>query len=499
MSNLIKIEFPSAIEVVSARFDNALELADKDAMVYGGVIRDMLAGLPLEGDLDIVAAYDSYLITLENFRMSGKWVEEGNSFKAVMVKGFHKSKTFAGYKKNKNINKTATFKTFADTKVQLIQARSQYTKNLFETNLEVVKGVDIICCGLIMDINGNIFEVLENAHSDCLNRILRLNKSKHTLNIQILQERIAKLSKRGWESKINLERVKKMIHKIKTAEHKELKEKGGKFNFDASVYIACIPASGHFGSCVIIDEKITGRLVGISIRNIVHRAAKAAGIEYRTASEGLPKSHDAGEREFVVYVRTAADTKRLKLVLIDIINEKLLPDKKSFFTAGDEAARSISKITLPPLPKRKLTSYEAERSISMTLPPLPEERELISPFTVTQQADSSYIFSQQAESSENSVEETSALESIEVRRMAVPVEEIRRMAVPAEETSAWERQESNAEEINEMLPVDETELDPAEDARQAMKKTLETQPSITDVPLARYRPGRGRRAHRGRR
>ncbi len=55
MPNLIKIEFSDAVELISEKFDNALELADKDALVYGGAVRDLVAGLPLKGDLDIVS------------------------------------------------------------------------------------------------------------------------------------------------------------------------------------------------------------------------------------------------------------------------------------------------------------------------------------------------------------------------------------------------------------------------------------------------------------
>jgi len=310
--NLMKIEFSSAIEIVSAKFDNALELADKEAMVYGGVVRDMLAGLPLKGDLDIVASYDSYLDTLENFRMSGKWIEEYNRGRKRTVDFIRSS----GYRKNKSIGETVTFKTFADTKVQLIRAKSRYTREVSKTNLEVVKSVDIICCGLIMDINGNIFEVLDNAHSDCVNRILRLNKSKHTLNIQTLQERITKLSDRGWKSKINIEKVEKMLREIEEARQREPERR---FDFDIGKYIVYSKASNLFTSKIVVDEELVRILKGpSSVKNIAYRAVKHTGVRVKMS----PYSHRP--TSFTIFLEFASDIDKLKPALIDVISEKLV-------------------------------------------------------------------------------------------------------------------------------------------------------------------------------
>ncbi len=353
--NLIKIEFPSAIEIISIKFDDALELANKDAIVYGGVVRDMLAGLPLSGDLDIIASYDSYYTTLENFRMSGKWVEDYDHRKSRMVDEILRP---SGYKDNKNINRTTTFKTFANTKVQLIQAMSQDTKDTFETNLKVVKSVDIICCGLIMDVNGNIFEVLDNAYDDCLNRILRLNKSEHTLNIQTLQERIEKLSDRGWVSKINIEKVKKMVAEIKVAKQKEPVKR---LDIDIEKYVKVLAGVRPYESKIIVDIELVKKLGGVTlVKNIAQKSAKMAGIRCKTS----PITREPSSSSFIIYLEHTHHIKETRRFLIDNIvrSLSLIPKKHSYKEIG---RRSFSRSSRKHSKNPTLSKSELEEAVKM--------------------------------------------------------------------------------------------------------------------------------------
>ena len=311
MPNLIKIEFSDAVEIISEKFDNALELTDKDALVYGGAIRDMVAGLPLKGDLDIVSSYESYLITLENFRMSGKWEEEGriSAYRPAIPP---RHSIAPGYRKNKNIGKNITFKTFGDTKVQLIQAKKKNTRDILEANLRIVKDVDIICCGLVMDVNGEIFEVLDNAHNDCLNRILRLNKFSRSLNVDFLQKRIEKLSKRGWKSRINMERVKKMVKELEAIREKEPKEE---LVFNIQKYIKIHPHPITFRSKIVIFSELVDLLGGYdSIKRIIYHSAEKIGIDYKTSS--MPES-------FSIYVESSSDIRKLNPRLMDEIKRNI--------------------------------------------------------------------------------------------------------------------------------------------------------------------------------
>lgn len=317
MPNLIKIEFSDAVELISEKFDNALELADKDALVYGGAVRDLVAGLPLKGDLDIVSSYESYLITLENFRMSGKWEEEGR------LSAYRPG--IPGYKKNKNIGRNIIFKTFGNTKVQLIQAKKKNTKDILEANLRIVKDVDIICCGLVMDINGEIFEVLDNAHNDCINRILRLNKFSRTINIDFLQKRIDKLSKRGWKSRINMERAKKMIKELEAIRKEEKPER--KLGVNIQKYIKVHPHPIPFRSKIVIHSKLINLLGGYdTIKRIVYQSSEKSGvIDYKTSS--IPEAYS-------IYVESSSDIRKLNPYLTDEI-------KRNISTTGGEFGKAF--------------------------------------------------------------------------------------------------------------------------------------------------------------
>ncbi len=70
-----KVDVKSAAEIIAERFDDALDLMHNDALVYGGAIRDIAAGLPILGDLDIASAGQIHNHTIGFFRMSSKWTE----------------------------------------------------------------------------------------------------------------------------------------------------------------------------------------------------------------------------------------------------------------------------------------------------------------------------------------------------------------------------------------------------------------------------------------
>lgn len=61
-------------EVITERFDNALDLMTEHAMVYGGALRDSLAGIPLQGDLDIAVPPEELEEIVERFQSSSKWM-----------------------------------------------------------------------------------------------------------------------------------------------------------------------------------------------------------------------------------------------------------------------------------------------------------------------------------------------------------------------------------------------------------------------------------------
>ena len=211
-----KIDLPFASDLIAEKFDNILELLHPNALAYGGAIRDITAGLSLKGDLDIVAAGADYDYCISKVSNSGKW-REVNTVSAIVrkIKG-------SDYSSNKAIKKVSTFETFGNKRVELIKAVTQLDKHNLTATLEVIKTVDITCCGVAMDIYGNAYEILEGARQDCLDRVLKLNSLNSDSNIENLKNRIIKLEKRGWTSRINLDKATKMLDKIKKARKKEL-------------------------------------------------------------------------------------------------------------------------------------------------------------------------------------------------------------------------------------------------------------------------------------
>jgi len=239
---LKEIEVPGILEILGERWDNALELMHDDALVYGGAVRDVIAGFPLKGDLDIVGGSDPYSLMVYAFTESAKWTPEGwvppvdtsqgvrgfqgraaelsLSTRPSTMRSSPSARPSSRYTKHMAVDSTTSFHTFDNAKVQLIRARPSKVTG-FKAALQVVKEVDIVCCGLMMDKYGRVFEVVEGAYDDCVNKILRFNKTARSLILEDLQIRISKLKERGWTSKISIARLRKIQEKAEAARRSE--------------------------------------------------------------------------------------------------------------------------------------------------------------------------------------------------------------------------------------------------------------------------------------
>lgn len=231
-----KVEVVSPAEIIAERFDDALDLMHKDALVYGGAIRDMAAGLPILGDLDIAAAGIIYNHTVSFFRMSSKWTEmrQGPILSSLMDGAIKKSggpipsrkkaapklrqapvkKSSTNPYSSKSITAVTTFETFDNAKVQVMMSSSNDpTKESTTSTIEIIKNVDIRCCGLALDSKGNVYEIVDGAYQDCIDRVLRINKVDDDLELEYLEDRIKKLKARGWTSKINISNIRTRLKK----------------------------------------------------------------------------------------------------------------------------------------------------------------------------------------------------------------------------------------------------------------------------------------------
>lgn len=336
-----KIDAPWVLEVISENFDGALELMTDSNVVYGGAVRDALANIPLEGDLDIAVSTMSNNKQIQMFNESLKWKpiskkqdidSDGRSLKylryvgadnkdyrpvtqstanslgyqvtmisrqqtkelmTVHINNDHDTtnifsvKRVSGkftainndsihivkdndnifyhdpggkigrlakygastlsqvsttpsyrsqskinsvlqrgnsYGKNVPMSAVSNFEGIGGVKAQIVISKGS-TQNAIDDVFKVVREVDILCCGVAMDKEGAIYELVEHAYEDCKNKILRLNPIVLTaeLEISILEKRIERLTKRGWESKINLKEVASKIKKMKTSADKKAK------------------------------------------------------------------------------------------------------------------------------------------------------------------------------------------------------------------------------------------------------------------------------------
>jgi len=224
-----EINFPEALELVAEKFDNAVDLIGSNAVVYGGALRDLIAGFPLTSDLDIACDYNEYKQVVRRFNNSEKWIT-GSDMKKL--RGGTSNDLFDNILNNlsqrKNsyenipISSVTDFYTCNNVKIQLMRAASAADGE--GSAVDIVKNVDIVCCGLMMDAAGRIFEVVKGAYRDCVNKVLNLNEGGLGIDIKALESRISKLEERGWISKINLRKLARNAKKLEESKNKYMQK-----------------------------------------------------------------------------------------------------------------------------------------------------------------------------------------------------------------------------------------------------------------------------------
>lgn len=170
-------EFPYVAELISNHFTDlwpVIETHD-NVLIYGGALRDIVAGLdPVDVDL-ICLRSDT---AIKSFSSNTRW--------AVDKK--------VGGSNSHNIKFRNIHSKIADI-----------TLCMDSSPVPIIKRTDLLCCCLIMDVQGNLYEAVPGAIQDCKDRILRLNPScTSSIDKNRLLERIIKLGNRGWKSVIDL-------------------------------------------------------------------------------------------------------------------------------------------------------------------------------------------------------------------------------------------------------------------------------------------------------
>ena len=191
------IDGVNIIEHICEVFDSAVELLPETAILYGGAVRDSLAGVPIAGDLDVLLAPEDLHYAVNSFVRSPRW---------ILINGKTSYKDYEGI----SFDYTAihSFKTVNDKVVQLIPS----------TTVDTAVITDIICCGVVSDVTGNVYEAVNGAYRDCQEMVLNINEMAYkVMSVENLSNRIDKLVKRGWKNNISMETVIKEIEKVKSA------------------------------------------------------------------------------------------------------------------------------------------------------------------------------------------------------------------------------------------------------------------------------------------
>lgn len=200
-------------EIIMERFDNALELMAPTSIIYGGAIRDCIAGKELLGDLDFAVTADDFGGMSEAFQTNSKWIPtiSQSSGDEEVAQPVLKIKSSGDLAKNlAPMSGVSSFTTMGGKIVQLITSKYQ-DRDPLQSAIYVARMVDIVCCGMIMLCDGRVFEAVPGAYQDCLDGVLHLNKTSDTIYLDALGPRVEKLVNRGWKNTIDVAKVIKEI------------------------------------------------------------------------------------------------------------------------------------------------------------------------------------------------------------------------------------------------------------------------------------------------
>jgi hypothetical protein len=170
-------------------------LIDTDAVVYGGAVRDSIAGLDIH-DIDIMAMPTACKIIAERLISRGRGYEQFNYTSADVMR------LYSG--PDKIINEPLTFISGKKV-VQLIRPSSNASskKQAYDLVLSMVSNVDISACGVAFRCKyvdkPELFETVSGAFDDCKQHKFHVIKTNKLYRQDRISNRIAKLDGRGWK------------------------------------------------------------------------------------------------------------------------------------------------------------------------------------------------------------------------------------------------------------------------------------------------------------
>ena len=190
INHLERILIPQLLDVIYERFEQMTHVLTYTSFFYGGAVRDALAGIPLQGDLDITVANTRS----ERFALLGNIRNRAKEWKAIRI-----NNTYDGTNSLSCVAEVINY-VHKETRLQTqVVCSSAVSGDAISQALHVVSEVDIVCCGVALDCWGYVYEVVPGAIQHCKDRVLIVNKRRtENINNFKLTGRLIKLQQRGW-------------------------------------------------------------------------------------------------------------------------------------------------------------------------------------------------------------------------------------------------------------------------------------------------------------
>ena len=191
LTRLERILMPQLLEdVIYERFGQMAHVLTYTSFFYGGAVRDAIAGVPLQGDLDIVVANSRN----ERWALLGNIRHRASEWKSIKIKN--------AYDDTNGLGCVADVINYVHKETRLLTqvvCSAAAGGDAISKALYVVSEVDIVCCGVALDCWGYVYDVVPNAIQHCKDRVLIVNKNRATpQNNAKLTGRLIKLQQRGW-------------------------------------------------------------------------------------------------------------------------------------------------------------------------------------------------------------------------------------------------------------------------------------------------------------
>jgi hypothetical protein len=209
------IHIPWMMEVIEEKFDDIMSIIDNRCVIYGGAVRDIVAGKKIMGDIDILVRREDLKSITQIFENCSRWVKSNKKLvneeyeRLTIINGTISYENPSGNiaqliipdNRSNKIRQKLLNKSRKNLPPSITNGKDQYSIGPAQPEFTVIlENTDIVCCGLFSDIFGNVYEVVEGAIDDCKSGIIRLNENsiflKSTRKLAI--NRVNKLIERGW-------------------------------------------------------------------------------------------------------------------------------------------------------------------------------------------------------------------------------------------------------------------------------------------------------------